>query len=139
MAERDAKLLAALRSVAGLTGGVYDGLVPDAIPADGKWVRPYAVLWAGAGGDVPIQRDLTGLADLGVSDWRPQVTVVGSNAGACRDAAAAVLAKLANLSIGNGYLKPDSTFNVQLAPIPDTTTTPARCFLPLQFRLLTTI
>lgn len=132
-------VLTALGAITGLTGGVYDGQVPDAIPSDGKWVRPYAVLWAGAGGDIPTERDLTGLADVGTLDWRPQVTVVGASASVCRQASTAVLTALSNLSIpGGGWLIPDADINTQLVPIPDNTVTPARVFLPLRFRAVTT-
>lgn len=140
MADPAEVLLAVLRQMTALTGGVYDGQVPVKVPTDstGKWVKPYAVLWAGMGDDLPEERDLTGLASAGVLDWRPQVTVVGASASVCRDASRAVLAALRNQHLGPGWLIPDADMNRQLAPIPDNTVTPVRHFMPLKFRLVTT-
>lgn len=131
-------VLDTLKKIPGLTGGVYDGDVPDHIPSDGKWIKPYVAVWAGVGGDIPLQRDLTNLVDPHGLDWRPRITVVGATAAVCRDASQAVRAALLNLPIGPGYLKPDDDLNRQLTPISDHTVTPARFYLPLQFRLITT-
>ena len=140
MADPAEVLLAVLRQMPALTGGVYDGQVPDKVPTDstGKWVKPYAVLWAGPGDDLPEERDLTGLASGGVLDWRPQVTVVAATAAVCRQASAAILATLRNQHVGAGWFLPDATHNRQLTPIPDNTVTPVRYFMPLKFRLITT-
>lgn len=134
------RVLSVLRGLSEFTGGVYDGLVPANVPTDttGKWVKPYVCLYAGIPGDLPTQRDLTHQYDLDTSDWRPGVTVVGASAASCRDGATTVLRALANHPIGNGYLKPDAVLHAQLQPIPDTTVTPTRYYLPLQFRLITT-
>lgn len=135
----DQTVLTILEGISGLKGGVYDGQVPDQIPSDGKYVRPYAVLWAGTGGDLPDERDLTGLTDVHGLDWRPQVTVVAASASVCRDAARAVRLALTNVPVpGGGWLQPDDDLNRQLVPIPDNTITPARVFLPLRFRAVTT-
>lgn len=131
-------LLDALNQIPGLGGRVYDGDVPAQVPTDGKWIKPYVAVWAGVGGDVPNQRDLTLLTDPEGLDWRPQTTVVGANAQVCRQAAAAVRGALANLPIGAGWLKPDDDLNRQLTPLADHTVTPARMFLPLRWRLITT-
>lgn len=140
MADPSAIVYAVLSGVPGLTGGAYDGQVPDKVPTDstGKYVKPYAVLWAGMGDDIAAERDLTGFAAADVLDWRPQVTVVGANAAICRDASRAVLATLRNLHVGAGWLIPDSDLNKQLSPIPDNTVTPVRHYMPLRFRLVTT-
>lgn len=140
MADPSGIVLAVLRGLPGLTGGVHDGQVPDKVPTDstGKYVKPYAVLWAGMGDDIPAERDLTGLAAADVLDWRPQVTVVAANASICRDASRDVLATLRNLHVGGGWLIPDADYNRQLTPIPDNTVTPVRHYMPLRFRLVTT-
>ncbi|RII41877.1 hypothetical protein DWB68_10140 [Galactobacter valiniphilus] len=140
MADPSAIVMAVLQGVPGLTGGVYDGQVPDTIPTtgQGKFVKPYAVLWAGTGDDIPAERDLTRLSAADVLDWRPQVTVVGPSGAVCRDGARAVLAALRNLHVGGGWLIPDADHNRQLSPIPDNTVTPVRMFMPLRFRLVTT-
>lgn len=131
------QLLAALRTIPDLGTRIYDSLVPDAVPMSGIYIKPYVVVFSGLGADLPMERDLSGRADVTVLDWAPQTTVVGPSASACRQAAQAVAAKLTNLRLGSGYLLPDAdAFRVE-KPITDSQVTPARVFLPLHWRLLT--
>lgn len=138
MADPAQIVLNALHMIPGLSGGAYEGQPTVPIPSDGKYVRPYAILWSGMGSDVPEERDLSLLADLSVLDWRPQVTIVGASAQVCAAAAKAVNATLTNLPVAGGWLLPNAQLSSQLIPQPDNEATPVRYFMPLQYRLITT-
>lgn len=130
-------LLAKLRSLPDIGARVYDGIVPESLPMAGAYIRPYVAVFAGLGADLPAERDLTGLVDTSVLDWSPQTTVVGPDARICRLAAQQVTAALTNLPLGVGFLKPDPDAFRVTRPLPDTQVTPARAYLPLQWRLIT--
>lgn len=132
-------LLAKLRTLPDIGARVYDGSVPAKVPTDpsGQYIRPYIAVFAGLGADLPAERDLSGLVDTTVLDWSPQVTVVGPDARICRIAAQQVTAALTNLPIGGGWLMPDPDAFRVTTPITDSQVTPARAFLPLQWRLIT--
>lgn len=140
MADPTETILTALRTVTGFTGGIYDGQVPAQVPTDTSGhVKPYAVLWAGPGTDLPTERTLTGLYDTGVLDWRPQLTVVGATPAICRQACDAAISVLANLPMpGGGYLRPDSDLLSQMVPTADNQVTPGRFYLPVPLYVLTT-
>lgn len=133
----DVLVLAKLRSLPDIGARVYDGLVPESLPMAGGYIRPYIVFHSGLAGDLPGERDLTGLFDTSVADWAPQTTVVGPDAGTCRAASRQVAAALTNLSIGSGWLMPDADAFRVTKPQMDTQVTPARAFLPLFWRLIT--
>ncbi len=131
------QLLTVLRTIPELT--VYDNRVPDNVPMSGIYIRPYVVLFSGLGGDLgERERSLSLLADPTVLSWQPQTTVAGPNASSCRQAAQAVTAKLTNLPLGTGWLIPNAEAFQADKPISDTQVTPAREFLPLHWRLITT-
>lgn len=132
-----ARIKTPVNALAGLSGRVYDGQVPKAIQTDASgYVLPYVVLYAGVPGDLPADRDATGLVDTGVLDWPFQTTCVGASALICMSLARDVQLALTNLRVGDGYVKPDG-FTTPV-PLPDNQVTPARFFLPLQWRLITT-
>lgn len=130
-------LLAKLRSLPDIGARVYDGQVPERVPEAGGYIRPYIAFHAGLAADLPGERDLSGLVDLTVADWSAQTTVVGPDAGICRRAAQQVATALTNLPIGGGWLMPDPDAFRVTKPIPDNQVTPARLYLPLQWRLIT--
>jgi hypothetical protein len=114
----------------------YDGHVPTKVPEAGGYILPYFVNWFGTG-DNPDEVTSDGKQPTDSLIWDFQITAVASNAAACRSVAQALKQKLKNRRIGKGTLRlnPDG-FNQQ-APILDTTITPARFILPLQWRLIT--
>lgn len=120
-------------------GNVFDTQVPKTLPQDvNGYIRPYVVMFAGAGMDLPDERSLTLLADLDVIDFPFQTTCVGPTAAHARDLAYSVRLALTNLPIGSGFVKPDP-FGVRVDnPLADNQVTPARFFMPLMWRLTTT-
>lgn len=82
-------------------------------------------------------RDLTGLTDVSVLDWAPQANVAAATATQCRQAAQQIRAALTNTWLGGGWLQPDPDAFRITSPILDTQVTPARFYLPLQWRLTT--
>jgi hypothetical protein len=132
-------LLAKLRSLPDIGARVYDGLIPTKVPTDasGIYIRPYIAFHAGLGADLPAERDLTGLVDTTVLDWAPLTTVVGPDARICRLASQQVTAALTNLRLGGGRLMPDPDAFRVTKPLSDSQVTPARAYLPLQWRLIT--
>lgn len=127
-------IIAALKTIPGIT--VYDGYVPSTVPTSGGFILPYIVLWAGAG-------DGTGeLASCGVWDgdtliYDFQDTVVAANPSVCRSVVKAADAKLLNLRVGTGRIRPNPDGFNQATPTLDTQTSPARFMLPRQRRLIT--
>lgn len=129
-----------ITNVAGLwPGNVFDTQVPATLPKDANgYIRPYVVMFAGAGADLPEERSLTMLADLDVMDFPFQTTCVGPTAAHARDLAYAVRLALTNLPIGSGFVKPDP-FGARVdSPLADNQVTPARFFMPQMWRLTTT-
>lgn len=114
----------------------YPGQVPSKLPVDSQgYVLPYIVLYAGLGGDLMDERDLSGLVDVGTRDWPFQTTCVGASSTICLAVARDVSRALTNLPVGGGFIKP-AGYDTPL-PLADNQVTPARYFLPLQWRLLT--
>lgn len=133
-----ASIMATLRALPDVGERVYDGIVPVKVPEVGGYIRAYIVVWSGIGSDLPAERDLSGLTDVGVLDWAPQTQVVAADANTCRLVAQQVREALTNKAMGAGWLQPNpDAFRVN-TPIPDTGATPTRFFLPLPWRLLTT-
>lgn len=123
-----------LRALKGLT--LYEGQVPGKLPQDAQgYILPYVVLYAGLGRDRAEERDLSGLADPTRGDWPFQTTCVGANPTICLAVTRDVAATLTNLPVGGGFIKP-AGFDTPL-PLVDNQVTPARFFLPLQWRLFT--
>lgn len=132
-----ASILQILASIEALDGRVYDGYVPDAIPKDDAgFPLPYVVLFAGAGNypDEPLVDGSIG-ADGLIFDF--QTTAVGPLTGHAVAVASMVRATLINTRVGRGRIKPSPDGFNQQAPIRDTNITPARFFLPQQWRLQT--
>lgn len=128
-----------LKAISELGGRVHDGYVPDKIATDAAgYVLPYVVVFSGIGSDLPAERDLTMLDDVGVLDWATQTTCVGPAPPQCLGVAQLVRSSLQNLPIGRGWLQTDVEAFRTVTPIRDTTITPARFFLPLRWRLITT-
>lgn len=116
---------------------IYDGYVPKAVPEAGGFIRPYVVLFSGIGSDLPEERNLTKLADPTVLDLTVQTQCVAPTPGQCRQIGHQVRSALLNMRVGGGWLLPDTGFTAP-EPLADTTITPARFFLPIRWRLLTT-
>lgn len=127
-------VLAALRTIPGIT--VYDGFVPKAVPETGGYPDPYIVFWAGIG-DNPEEPLANGVQDTGSLIWDFQTTSAGADPSICRNVAQAAAAKLTNLKVGTGRVKPNPDGFKQQSPILDTQTTPARFMLPRPWRLNT--
>lgn len=129
-----------ITQVAGLwPGNVFDTQVPTTLPKDASGaIRPYVVMFASPGMDLPEERSLTMLADLDVIDFTFQTTCVGPTAAHARDVAHAVRLALTNLPIGAGFVKPDP-FGIRVDnPLADNQVVPARFYMPLMWRLTTT-
>ena len=127
-------VLAALRAVPGIT--VYDGAVPTSVPETGGYVDPYVVLWAG-NGDEPDELTADGVQDGDSLVWDFQTTAVGADASICRQVDAAVNVALRNLRVRTGRVRRNPTGFNQDIPRLDTETSPARYWLPRQWRLIT--
>ena len=129
-----AVVAARLRALPGIT--LYEGQVPGKVPQDAQgYVLPYVALYSSLGRDRPEERDLSGLADPGRGDWPFQTTCVGASSTICLAVARDVAAALTNLPAGGGFIKPTG-YETPL-PLADNQVTPARYFMPLQWRLLT--
>lgn len=127
-------VLTALRAVQGIT--VYDGAVPKAVPETDGYIDPYVVLWAGVG-DEPNELTADGIQDGDSIVWDFQTTIVGADPSICRSVDTAVSIALRNLRVRTGRVRrnPDG-FNQDI-PRLDTETSPARYWLPRQWRLIT--
>lgn len=127
-------ITAKLRTVAGIS--VFDGSVPKSVPEAGGYILPYAVLWLGMPDD-PREQTADGRHNDETENLDFQTTVVASNPAACRAVSQAVKQALKNHRAGTGLIKPNPDAFDQKLPIPDTTITPTRYMLPLQWRLIT--
>ena len=116
--------------------GFYDGFVPKKLPMSGNYVDPYTVLWAGLG-DNPFEPTACGTHSTDTLVWDFQTTVVAADADTCRRAARDVRARLMNLMVGTGKVRPNPDGYNQQAPILDTQEQPSRFMLPLQWRITT--
>lgn len=132
------QLLTALQALPDVGARIYDAHVPSSVPEAGGYIRPYIVLFTGIGSDIEAERDLTRLTDTGVLDWSAQTTCVGANAAHARAVAQQARVALTNLRIGNGWLMPDPDSFRTAVPLQDNQVTPARLYVPLQWRLTTT-
>lgn len=127
----------ALKTLPGITA--YDGHVPVKVPQDAAgFILPYVVLFAGEGGEVPGERDMSNRVDLDGIRWDFQTTSVGASPGVCAQVARAVTLRITNLEIGNSHVVPNPEGFDQPTPVRDSTETPARFMLPRQWRLETT-
>lgn len=134
----DAQLTVTLKAITALGGRIYDGYVPEKLPTDGAgYILPYVLTLSGITADLPQERDLSGQADTTVHDWAPQTNCVGPTPGHARACAQLVAQALTNTRIGNHWLKPDPDAFRVATPILDNQATPARFYLPLQWRLTT--
>jgi hypothetical protein len=131
---------ARLAVITGLGGNIYDGFVPTTIPKDSSgFIRPYVVIFAGTGTDLPAERDSTGLVDMDVLDWPFQTTVAAADALSCMRLAHDVRLALTNLPVQAGFVKPDGySATGGDRPLLDNQVTPARFYMPLMWRLTTT-
>lgn len=127
-------VLAALRAIPGIT--VYDGFVPTSVPETDGYPDPYVVLWAGTG-DEPNELTADGVQDGDSLVWDFQTTGVGATAGICRAVDNAVTEALRNLPIRTGRVRRNPASFNQAFPILDTQTSPARLWIPRQWRLIT--
>jgi hypothetical protein len=116
--------------------GLHDGFVPKAVPETDGYIDPYVVLFAGVG-DNPGEPLANGVHDTDSLIWDFQTTAVGASPDACRGVARDVTARLTNLRVGTGRVKPNPDGFRQQAPILDPQSSPARFMLPLQWRLNT--
>lgn len=126
---------AALRTIPGVT--VYDGYVPSELPTDASgYVLPYIVIWFGVGQN-PAELPLSGLhgTDSLVLDF--QTTTVGSTPAICRAVTGPAKTALTNLRAGTGVIRPNPDSFNQQSPILDSNISPARFYLPSQWRLHT--
>lgn len=132
-----AELMATLKGITALGGRIYDGTIPAKLPTDGAgYVLPYVLVFSGITADIG-DPDLTGRTDTLVHDYAPQTNCVGPTPGHSRICAEMVQAALTNTRIGNHPLKPDTDAFRVAVPLPDNQVTPARFFLPLQWRVTT--
>ena len=133
------ELMATLQAIPALGGRIYDGYTPDKLPTDSAgYILPYVLVFSGLSADLPGERDLTGLVDVSVHDWAPQTNCVGPTPSHSRSCAQVVAAALTNTRIGNHWLKTDPDAFRVATPLIDNQVTPARFYLPLQWRLTTT-
>jgi hypothetical protein len=114
----------------------FDGYVPEKVAETEGYIDPYVVLWAGLG-DNPFEPTACGTHNQDTVIWDFQTTVVAADPDTCRRAAKEVKARLMNLAVGTGRVKPNPDGFNQQAPILDTQTTPSRFMLPVQWRITT--
>lgn len=132
-----ADILTALRSIRDLNGRLHDGYVPTKIPTDAAgYVLPYVVFFGGIG-DHFNERATDGTVPTDGLVYDFQTTCVGPGAAQVLAAAQLVRRTLINRRTGTGRIIPNPDGFNQQSPIPDTTITPVRFMLPLQWRLLT--
>lgn len=119
-------------------GLVFDGLADKAIPVDRSGaIRPYVVLGAGIGSPIPDQ-PLCGVPSWDAIDWRFETRCFGPTADHVRRLAWDLTLALSGFRVADGLVKPDDdAFRID-APIADPGIVPARFFLPLPWRLVTT-
>lgn len=128
-------VIAALHIATGVT--VYDGEVPDEVEEDGNgFILPYVVLFSGDGDSIP-EMDLSHRLDLDGLRWEFQTTSVGATAAVASNVGGVVRRTLTNFPLGTHHVLPTEEYGVR-APIKDTNISPARFFLPRQWRLDTT-
>jgi len=125
---------AALQSVPG--AGYYDGFVPEKVPETDGYIDPYIILWAGVG-DNPNEPTACGIHSTDSLTWDFQTTAVGATPAICRAVAKEITARLMNLKVRTGRIKPNPDGFNQQTPILDTQTIPARFMLPQQWRINT--
>lgn len=116
--------------------GFFDGNVPTKVPETSGYIDPYVVLWAGLG-DNPFEPTACGTHNTDTLVWDFQTTVVAADADTCRRVGQAVKARLTNLVMGTGQVRPNPDGYNQQSPIQDNQSTPARFMLPLQWRITT--
>lgn len=114
---------------------VYDGFVPGSLPMDGKYIRPYFVVWAGEP-DNPAEDTSDGMHSLDTRIFRFQVTAVAPTPAATRQLTAAGVTALNNLRVGTGRVKPDPEGFRTEVPQLDPSESPARFLLPTPWRLI---
>lgn len=131
------KVRTAIKGISHLPeGSIYDGYVPDKVAEDANgFVKPYVAIYAGIGGDSPEERSLSKLVDLEDLNWSFQTTCVAATHDDCLRLTHQVRLALTNLPVLGGFVKPDG-FNI-MQPLLDDQVTPARFFLPPQWRLIT--
>ena len=132
-----AELVALLKGLRDFDDRVYDGYAPDKIPTSGEFIKPYLLVMAGIGSDLEGERDLTQAVDQEVLDWNFQINAVGPTPSTARQAAQVVRRALTDHALGGGWIKPDGESFRNSTPVKDTQVSPARFFLPLQWRLTT--
>lgn len=126
--------MAALHTVPGSTA--WDGYVPSSLPETDGYIDPYVVLWGGAG-DGPPDLTADGRQSTDTLIWDFQTTAVGATPAVCRALDLAVQLALVNLRVGTGTVRFSPQGFNQQPPTMDNQTTPARFFLPRQWRLIT--
>lgn len=130
-----AAVVSALYVATGVT--VYDGEVPDEVEEDDNgFILPYVVLFSGDGDSIP-EMDLSHRLDLAGLRWEFQTTSVGATAAVAAQVGSSVRRALTNFPLGTHHILPAEEYGVR-APIKDTNISPARFFLPRQWRLDTT-
>ena len=115
-----------------------DGIVPDTVPtyAIGD-IKPYLVLFFGSGTDITGDRDLNNTVDYQGSVFRFQTTIAAATADQVLQTAHRGKRTLTGLLIETQSVKPDPDQQASATPLWDTTETPARAFLPLQWTIQT--
>lgn len=134
------KVRTQINAITKLGGNIFDGLVPTTLPKDANgYVKPYVVVFAGTGADLEAERSYTREVDMDVLDWPFQTTVAAADSISCMRLAHDVRLALTNLPVQSGFVKPDG-YSLTGADKPqlDNQVTPARFYMPLQWRLTTT-
>lgn len=115
-----------------------DGIVPTKVPTYPIGdIKPYLVLFFGAGTDIADDRDLNQTVDYQGSVFRFQTTIAATTADQVLQTSHRVKRTLTGLLIGTQTVKPDTDQQASATPLWDTTETPARAFLPLQWTIQT--
>ena len=134
------KIRTQINGLTKLGGNIYDGFVPTTLPKDANgYIKPYVVIFAGTGTDLEAERSLSGKVDTDVLDWPFQTTIAAADSISCMRLANDVRLSLVNLPVLGGFVQPDGySVTGQQVPQLDNAVTPARFFLPQQWRLTTT-
>lgn len=127
-----------LLAVPGLTADrLFEGYVPTKLPTDAAgYILPYVVVFYGIGGH-PNERTSRGDLPGDALRFDFQTTCVGPSASHAVALARDVRTALLNKRVGTGWIIPNPDGMAQQYPLPDTSITPARFFLPPQWRVTT--
>nr|DAX60666.1 MAG TPA: hypothetical protein [Caudoviricetes sp.] len=118
---------------------VYTGTIPADVPLyrDGRTPKPYILLWVSQPTGIDAMRSVAGCADRDSQTLTIQTTLVGADVNTVMHLSEEVRGRLTGHAIGGHEVRPDEPQQQTAYPEFDTTTPPARAYVPLVWRLTT--